>query len=408
MLPHSQFRRRSTRQSTTSNSRSSTSRPTAKKGQQSAIRSRKQTVDEIEQAATNGSSPFKWRRKVAFPSSDEIVIGQRPIWTKASQQKNTSQSAPVSPAATNSKRSSTFRSLSKAPNIAHSSPVLTSHTPAATPGRAFPAQQSFPETWIGTQAMLYQAQRDLITSPEKPGETPGGIGNAAPAEKDSQHDHQSHRSDREPLKQLSQEPMPSTQAMIGDFVGFSTVKKPWKSGPRESIDSPSVLLRTKATAPKDTRNGSLGTPHEMPSYGKDRRSSSVRFSPGSVESPLHSTVVEKASFTAAPILQRGSDWSSPDVATSAKKSSSKTALAKTSPFETEDVGFEAEPVAGEDEFQSLSSSTSVPLPSFQAAQGAQGWSSLPHDDSDIDQTFEELTTYLLDQTDMAGVLSQLG
>jgi hypothetical protein len=255
--------------------------------------------------------------------------------------------------------------------------------------------------------MLFQAQRDLITSPEKVNPTVENVDSRAPGDLNIEPNSASQQSSREPLKQLSQEPMPSTQAMLGDFVGFSTVKKPWRGGPRESLDSPSVPLRaTKADVELANTESSVRLP-ELPQKQNSRRSSSLRFLMDSVESPLHSTNVEKLPSTITPILRRGADWSSTNIATSSsilKKPGSGSAAAKTPPIE--DRGsFGNEDAQSEEESQLPTFSTALPLPSFQAAQR---WSSLAREDSNIDRTIDELTTELLNTKDVEGVLSQVG
>jgi hypothetical protein len=115
----------------------------------------------------------------------------------------------------------------------------------------------------------YSIQRDLLTSPEKPlpADQPDVITTAS-NDLDKSTGETSQKSDREPLKQLSQEPMPSTQALIGDFAGFSTVKKPWKAGPRQSLDSPTVLLkggRAIPTSPDVSRADEWIAPYKLQS-----------------------------------------------------------------------------------------------------------------------------------------------
>ena len=365
-------------------------------------RPRDQAVYKTEPAS--GLSPFKWRRKVTFPSSDEIIVEPRPKQAKAANDKNVSQSAPVTPATTTPQLSSNQPAPSAQVDAAHSSPVLTSHTPANGAGITM-LQQSLPETWAGTQAMLLKAQQDLVTSPEKPDHTPAAVKDQdfMTVDNESQCKPASQKSDREPLKQLSQEPIPSTQAMIGDFVGFSTVKKPWRDGPRESIDSPSVLLRAKEAKIRPTDITSPDT-SERHDQSIQSRPSGLRFSMDSVESSLQSTNINEAPSPSSPIIRRGADWSSTDVATSSKKSGSRNAAIKSSPIQQQVPTTPAE-AEREEKSQSHSFSTTAALPSFQAAQA---WSSLPlsqEEDSNIDQTIEELTTYLLDTTDMQGVLS---
>jgi hypothetical protein len=368
---------------------------------------RKQVPYANEQPLANGSSPFKWRRKVTFPSSDEIVVKPSGQHSRAHKHKGVSQSAPVTPATTGLQRSSDLQTSSPKLDAARSSPVLTSHTPIAEARDNLTARQSLPETWIGTQALLFQAQKDLITSPEKASPTVENFDGQPLGGNDIVPNTASQQSGREPLKQLSQEPMPSTQVMLGDFVGFSTVKKPWRSGPRESLDSPSVLLRANKSALEPANNESSMVLDELPQKQKSRRSSSLRFSIDSVESPLHSTNVDKPPSTTTPINLRGADWSSTNIATSSsilKKPGSGGTSTKTPPIEGRD-SFGNEDAQSEESSHLPSFSTAVPLPSFQAAQR---WPSLPREDSNIDRTIDELTTELLNTNDMDGVLSQVG
>lgn len=103
-----------------------------------------------------------------------------------------------------------------------------------------PPIESQAQPWPGTQAMLNQAQRDLFTSPDKTDtalylgdkSTPGARPSSDPG-----------RTTRKPLRQLSQEqlPMPSTQALLDDWKGWSSVKKPLSDVQRLSVvQSPSL------------------------------------------------------------------------------------------------------------------------------------------------------------------------
>ena len=80
--------------------------------------------------------------------------------------------------------------------------------------------------WPGTQAMLDQAQKDLLVSPLK-ANARDDVGNGTPPSSgEVPAEELLSTIHREPLKQLSQEPLPSTQVLLGNFEGFSTVKKP--------------------------------------------------------------------------------------------------------------------------------------------------------------------------------------
>ena len=355
---------------------------------------RKQVRYTNQQPSANGFSPFKWRRKVTFPSSDEIVVTPE----EPRPSKTTSQSAPTTPAASKPYPSSTTQTSARRLDAPYSAPACNVQE----------EQLPIPETWIGTQAMLFQAQRDLLTSPEKPlpTEQPDVVTTASNDLDKSTGGETSQKSDREPLKQLSQEPMPSTQALIGDFAGFSTVKKAGKAGPRQSLDSPTVLLKGGRALPDVSRADDWMEPDELPQKRSTNtgRSSHLRFSLESTDSPLHSTNIERRT---TPLPPRPADWSSTDLATSSsilKPSKPGTAAATTSPTDPI-VGSNA--VHSGEQSQSFSFSTAAPLPSFQAAQ--QAFSSFPREDSSLDRTIDELTAEVLKVTELDGVvLSQVG
>ena len=365
---------------------------------------RKQSRYTNQQSSANGSSPFKWRRKVTFPSSDEIEVTPKELRPG----KTMSQSAPVTPAASKPYASSATQTSSHRPKPPHSAPA--SNLDEMTQG-----QQSLPETWIGTQAMLFQAQRDLLTSPEKPLPTDQPDPTTVPHDLDESTGEAFQKSDGAPLKQLSQEPMPSTQALIGDFAGFSTVKKPWKPGPRASLDSPTVLLkhgRAIPTPPNLSRTDDWIEPYELHQKPGVRRSSNLRLSIDSTDSPLHSSNIERRPPSTTPLPQRPADWSSTDLAKSSailKKRKVSSSAPKPSPLANQDPIIQSGDVQNEAASQSFSFSTAAPLPSFQAAQV---FSSIRPDDSfedsNLDRTIEELTTQVLNVTDLDGVLSQVG
>ena len=383
---------RKTRKATAANSKGTSDPPviTAQVNPDRGIR--KQVRYTTQQTSANGFSPFKWRRKVTFPSSDEIVV------TPAEQRpgKTMSQSAPTTPAASKPYASSATQTSARRLDAPYSAPACNVEE----------EQPPIPETWIGTQAMLFQAQRDLLTSPEKPLPTDqtNVITTASNDSNKSTGGETSQKSNQEPLKQLSQEPMPSTQALIGDFAGFSTVKKAWRAGPRQSLDSPTVLLKGGRALPDVSRADDWVEPDELPQKRSTNtgRSSHLRFSLESTDSPLHSTNIERRT---TPLAPRPADWSSTDLATSSsilKPSKAGTAAATTSPtdpmIESNDVHEESQP---------FSFSTAAALPSFRAAQ--QAFSSFPREDSSLGRTIDELTAEVLKVTGLEGVvLSQVG
>ena len=393
---------RRTRRATGANSKS-TSDPPVITDQMNPDRGiRKQVRYTTQQSSANGFSPFKWRRKVTFPSSDEIVVTPK----EPRPNKTTSQSAPTTPAASKPYASSATQTSARRLDVPYSAPAF--HAEEMTE-----EQPPIPETWIGTQAMLFQAQRDLLTSPEKtlPTDQTNVITTASNDSNKSTGGETSQKSNQEPLKQLSQEPMPSTQALIGDFAGFSTVKKAWKTGPRQSLDSPTVLLkggRAIPTPPDVSRADDWMEPDELPQKRSTNtgRSSNLRFSLESTDSPLHSTNVERHPLSTTPLPPRPADWSSTDLATSSfvlKLSKPGNAAATTSPT---DPMIESNDVHASEESQSFSFSTAAPLPSFQAAQA---FSSFQREDSSLDRTIDELTAEVLRVTGLEGVvLSQVG
>ncbi|KAI7200968.1 hypothetical protein KC324_g2455 [Hortaea werneckii] len=133
------------------------------------------------------------------------------------------------------------------------------------------------EPWLGTQNMLYQAQRDLFVSPEKPTDTPSlnldetFTSTAPPTES----------ANRPPLRKLSQENLPSTQAMMSAWSPWTAMKKPravQESLQTGAADSPLVptplnrpqnkfvsdLKPSKPTAAEPAQ-GQTGTKHKRPS-----------------------------------------------------------------------------------------------------------------------------------------------
>ncbi|KAI7152200.1 hypothetical protein KC349_g9088 [Hortaea werneckii] len=136
------------------------------------------------------------------------------------------------------------------------------------------------EPWLGTQNMLYQAQRDLFTSPEKPTGTPSlnldeTFASTAPT---------TESANRRPLRELSQENLPSTQAMMNAWSPWTAVKKPraaQESLPAGAADSPLVptpLNRPQNKSVSDLKPSKPTTGPAQGQTGSKNKRSSLRFS----------------------------------------------------------------------------------------------------------------------------------
>ncbi|KAI7306555.1 hypothetical protein KC315_g14193 [Hortaea werneckii] len=150
------------------------------------------------------------------------------------------------------------------------------------------------EPWLGTQNMLYQAQRDLFISPEKPTGTPSlnldetFASTAPPAESVN----------RFPLRELSQENLPSTQAMMNAWSPWTAVKKPRAAHeilPSGAADSP--LVPTSLNRPQNKSVSDLKQPKPTPGSahgdaGSKNRRSSLRFSSKTTTSPAQPSRLE--------------------------------------------------------------------------------------------------------------------
>ncbi|KAI7084948.1 hypothetical protein KC356_g6277 [Hortaea werneckii] len=150
------------------------------------------------------------------------------------------------------------------------------------------------EPWLGTQNMLYQAQRDLYISPEKPTGTPSlnldetFASTAPPADSVN----------RLPLRELSQENLPSTQAMMNAWSPWTAVKKPRAAHeilPSGAADSP--LVPTSLNRPQNKSVSDLKQPKPTPGSahgdaGSKNRRSSLRFSSKTTTSPAQPSRLE--------------------------------------------------------------------------------------------------------------------
>lgn len=147
----------------------------------------------------------------------------------------------------------------------------------------------------GTQAMLDQAHHDLFTSPDKTDtalylgdkSTPCGLANVA-------------KPFRKPLGALSQErlPMPSTQAFINDWQGWSSIKKPREPGKRTSFDALHSPTISKEHPPTIIASNSTESAKRA-----DRRKSSLRHSMSFAESPFKATDPKPSSLPAQSTTQ---------------------------------------------------------------------------------------------------------
>lgn len=143
--------------------------------------------------------------------------------------------------------------------------------------------------WPGTQVLLSRAQHDLFMSPDKL-----ALAQAiSPSEIRQDHVDSSEvpqlYTERAPLRQLSQEHLPGTQALMDNWSPWSTVKKS-KPGKRASF-VPSPLVGKNMVSPGDTseRSLSLGVRQaQVPErvHNIKQRRSSLRFATSTTETPL--------------------------------------------------------------------------------------------------------------------------
>lgn len=158
----------------------------------------------------------------------------------------------------------------------HRAPVedlSNANGPATETELAPEAQVESQPPWPGTQDQLAQAYRNLFTSPDKSdtalysGEksTPGGATEAS-------------KLGRQPIRQLSQEPMPmpSTQALLDGWEGWSSVKKPRPAGKRPSLVQSPTVGKGQTMISSDPAQSMEAA---------NRRRSSLRFSMSTADSP---------------------------------------------------------------------------------------------------------------------------
>lgn len=258
--------------------------------------------------------------------------------------------------------------------------------------------ESIQEKWAGTQFLLNQAQRDLVTSPEKQNPNGGSQDKAKP--QSSGDGSREEFGGREPLKQLSQEPMPSTQQLLGDFEGWSTVKKPRAAYRSSPLPTPTATGRSGWTPINATEASFSTSGLDLPRDDTTRRRGSLRFSMCSVSSLQDTALKQKPT----PIQSSSSKLSTNNVITPVAilKSSNQR---RPSTLRSLDIPGElpsAEPM--EENLTSQSFTSGPPLSSFQAGQAESG---LLRDPSNLSETIEDLTRDILCTEDLECVISQV-
>lgn len=284
---------------------------------------------------------------------------------------------------------------------AEEEPMQGNSNEASAPERAAPSQ-----FWPGTQVLLDQAQHDLFTSPEKQAVSAERNHAATPTDDARLHEEPTPVTMREPLKQLSQasqDPMPSTQQLMEQFQGFSTVKKPRGTYKESPLPTPTNVGRDQRRFGKARASSTMPsiTPASLePIHASERRSSSLRFSVSSTEQPAASSKRQQQTPAQQPTTDLATAGTATPVPVSIRRSSSISAI-KSSAVETPQLA--AASTNEKSNLPSQSSSSAQYLPSFQAAQREP--SQLR--DPDLDRTVDELTTELLWMKDLEGVLSQV-
>lgn len=271
------------------------------------------------------------------------------------------------------------------------------------------------QTWVGTQAMVARAERDLFTSPEKYHGTFTPINERTPASIRSRPAEYTPLSqEREPLKQLSQEPAPSTQALLDGFGGFSTVKKPRTTSMLKQTAEPTPVAMEKGKRPESLATSEVKRSSTSDKLKGDARSS-LRFSISSFESPVGSEhdpeSLEAQDALGAPTTTK--------LATPAASSSSTTRSARNSALKhsnprSAQVSQLPQHKSSQTESRfSHSTTMSEDFPTsrfFHRAQAPEDTApaGLLRDPSNLSQTIEDLTNDVLGASmrELEGVLSQ--
>ena len=247
--------------------------------------------------------------------------------------------------------------------------------------------------WPGTQMLLNQAQNDLFTSPEKHLErTPHAVhGNDELERTDFIPD-----TERPPLRQLSQECLPGTQALMEGWSPWSTVKKP-RTAKRASFAPSPLVQHDKATPldhPARLRRNSINARDTLPKTS-DRRSS-LRFSILTAETPVppqRKTSIIRPSMTDSQLLAD----------TTIRPGSSAPPIGQTAQSTAGDVDFTSlsfaetnARFAQQEDGSTTEFSSGNQYSSFQAAQ-------VVREDSNPELTLADLATEFLFTADMDAV-----
>jgi hypothetical protein len=143
--------------------------------------------------------------------------------------------------------------------------------------------------WPGTQVLLNRAQHDLFMSPDKfalaHAESPDGTRLDCIDASEMQELHET----RDSLRQLSQDHLPGTQALMDNWSPWSTIKKP-KPGKRASFE-PSPLVGKNVASPGTDSERSLRSMAKQTNVPErvqhvQPRRSSLRFATSTSETPL--------------------------------------------------------------------------------------------------------------------------
>lgn len=143
--------------------------------------------------------------------------------------------------------------------------------------------------WPGTQVLLNRAQHDLFMSPDKLALAHAISPDATRLDHIDFSEMQQFQDTRAPLRQLSQEHLPGTQALMDNWSPWSTAKKP-KPGKRASF-VPSPLVGKNMVSPGNDSERSLRSGKKQANvaegvqHAKQRRSS-LRFATSTSETTL--------------------------------------------------------------------------------------------------------------------------
>jgi hypothetical protein len=371
-----------------------------------------------EQKASNGSTPFMYRRLESgsdFESS--IATRSKPRRSARLQSLENDQAHPQSTGSRITQRKTTSKSHVSAPSTdAQSSPACPSIClePEAGPPRSLSqpptSLQLMQETgteehqtqaqsllWPGTQVLLCQAQRELFTSPEKPDTGKADTPKSSPSPA-------GRTFSRKASKGPSQEQMPSTQQLLDAYEGFSTVKKPRGGYGRSLAETPTASdkrVRTEPSPESRKSNRDTGRPAKL--HDKtNRRSSALRFSFSAntaEQSLLRDSFESSESGRTMPPM----NLTCTELATPQNVPSTRSRLRSSTTAPSPDESLPTNPLAGP--FDETTMEASTFLPEFSRFQPAQRELSMASD-GEADRTIDGLTESILWIGDADDVMSQ--